>query len=219
MDLSLYQKMIGANNTSLSQAYINDTIIHVNEIFDKSPSFKTILVNHTPMDCIVSHTKKSTILDLLFRPKSVLTKGMYANFESDVYLVTEFVPNEIYPKANLELCNSVLKWKDETGTIKEYKCVVKRDTYNEKEDRQVYTSDSELLAMVQYNDDTKQIKPTQRFMFGSSAFEVVQIDAVTNVYNGNGYIKFGLKFTSTSATDDKENQVADDSGNSGWGDW
>ncbi|ALA47843.1 hypothetical protein ABE137_12675 [Brevibacillus laterosporus] len=219
MDLSLYQKMIGANNTSLSQAYINDTIAHENEFFNDSPSFKTVLVNHTQMDCIVSHTKKSTKLELLFRPKSVLGKGMYINYKSDVYLITEFIPNEIYPKATIELCNSVLKWKDETGKVKEHRCVVKRDTYNEKEDRQVNTSDSELLAIVQYNDDTKRIKPTQRFMFGSSVYEIIKFDDVSNVYNEDGYIKFGLKFTNMSTTDDVENQVADNSGNSGWGGW
>jgi hypothetical protein len=219
MDLTLYQKMIGATNTSLTQAYINDTIVHVNDIFDKSPTFKQIQVNDTPTDCIINHTKKSTVLDLLFRPKSVLNKGMYVLIDSNTYMVTDFVPNEIYPKAIVELCNSTLKWKDSSGTLKEYKCIVTGSTYDENQDKQVFTSDSKLIVLVQYNDDTKTIKPTQRFVFGENAYEVETIDAVSSIYNGVGIIKFGVKFTSVTATDDTTNQVADDSGNSGWGSW
>lgn len=219
MDLTLYEKMIGATNTSATQAYINDTIIHMNDIFDKSPSFKQILIDGTQTDCIINHTKKSSVLNLLFRPKSVLNKGMYALVGADTYMITEFTPNEIYPKAILELCNSNLKWKDVSGVLKEYKCIIKRDAYTEKEDRQVYTSDTELLVMVQYNDDTKAIKPTQRFLFGDNAYEVIQIDSVTNVYNNIGFIKLGVKSVSLTNTDDKTNQVADNSGNSGWGGW
>lgn len=220
MDLTLYQKMIGATNTSVTQAYINDTIAHVNDIFGKSPTFKQIEIDGVQTDCILNHTKKSTVLDLLFRPQSVLNKGMYALIGADTYMITEFIPNEIYPKATLELCNSILKWKDSLGDIKEFKCIVKSDTYNSESDRQVYISDSELYVMVQYNDDTKKIKPTQRFIFSDRAYEVIQTDVVTNVYNDVGYIKLGVKSVGITTTDDKTNQVADSSGNSGWeGGW
>lgn len=218
MDLTLYQKMIGANK-SVTQAYVNDTISHVNDMFSNSPSFNRISLDGVDIDCILSHTKKSTVKELLLRPMTILNKGCYALIGSDTYIVNEFVPNEIYPKANLELCNSDLRWKDQSGNIHSYKCVVKASSFSETDDRQASILQSELVVLVQYNDNTKSVRPSQRFIFGDNAYEVTTIDSVTNVYKGVGVIEFIVKFTSTSVTDDLGGQVADDSGNSGWGEW
>lgn len=58
-----------------------------------------------------------------------------------------------------------------------------------------------------------------RFMFDDSIYEVKSIDSVSNVYENSGVLKLGMKFANTSESDDKENQIADSSGNSGWGEW
>lgn len=218
MDLTLYSKMIGANNSNITQAYINDTILHVNDMFAKSPSFQVMDFDGVDTDTIISH-KKSNVLDILLRPQSVLNKGIYASFEGDTYLITEFVKNEIYPKATVELCNASIKWKH-SDNVHEFKCIVKGNTY-EKDDGNsfVITSEGEISILVQYNADTKTIKPNQRFIFGNSAYEVISIDEVTSVYNGKGVLKLGVKYTSATDTDDKTNQIADSSGNSGWGEW
>lgn len=215
MDLTLYQKMIGANE-SVTQAYINDTIIHVNDMFSKSPSFKQMQFDSVDTDTIVSR-KKSNVIDILLRPQIKVNKGIYTTYDSDTYLLTEFVANEIYPKATIELCNASIKWKDNTNTIKEYNCIVKGDSYKESDDSLVITSDGQVKILVQYNDDTKTIKPNQRFIFGNSAFEVDSIDEVSEVYKGKGILKLTVKYTSATDTDDKTNQIADTSGNSGWG--
>jgi hypothetical protein len=209
--------MIGTSN-SITQAFINDSIAQVNDDFDKSPSFKKIQLDGVQTDCIINH-KKSNVLDILLRPQSVITKGLYVTFNTDTFLLTEFIANEIYPKATLELCNANIKWKDSANVVKEFKCIVKGESYKEVEDKLVVTSESEIAILVQYNDETKTIKPNQRFIFGNSAFEVTSIDEVSNVYKGKGILKLGVKYTSATDTDDKTNQIADKSGNSGWGGW
>lgn len=218
MDLALYSKMIGANNSNITQAYINDTILHVNDMFEKSPSFKIMDFDGVPTDVIINH-KKSNLLDILLRPRSILNKGIYASFEGDSYLITEFVKNEIYPKATIELCNASIKWKS-NDSVYEFKCIIKGNSY-EKDGGSplIATSESEISILVQYNNETKTIKPSQRFIFGNSAYEVVSIDEVTNVYNEKGILKLGIRYASATDTDDKENQIADSSGNSGWGEW
>jgi hypothetical protein len=222
MDLTLYEKRLGA--TSVSEAYKNDTINHINDIFSKSPTFKQVLVDGFAKDGIISHKEQSTELELLFRPQETINKGAYVEIDSDTYMIIDFIPNEIYPKAQLELCNSTLKWKDSMGNLKEYKCIVKGNVYEVKENERtnnkyLITSDSELVVLVQYNDDTKTIKPNHRFIFGDVAFDVKSIDTLTNVYNEKGFIKLVVKFTNLTDTDDIINDVADDSGNSGWSGW
>lgn len=219
MDLTLYQKMIGANNSNITQAYINDTIVHVNDMFSKSPSYRQVLIDGVESDCIINR-KKSHQLDLLLRPSSLIDAGSYVEMKQSTYIILDFIENEIYPKANASLCNRFLRWKDGEGEIKEYKCFVKGTTYEENDDTQiVYNSDGELTVQVQYNNDTKSIKPQMRFIFDESVYEVSSIDSVSNVYDGKGVLKLVLKFANLTDTDDKENQIADDSGNSGWGEW
>lgn len=218
MDLTLYQKIVGVS-TSTPNAYVNDTITHVNGMFNQSPSFKKIKIDGVEKDCILSHTKKANVLDLLFRPKSVLNRGIYVTVDADTYLITEFVPNEIYPKAVVELCNESLKWKDALGNVLEHKCVIKARTFTEIEERQVMIGQEELIVLVQYNRDTKTIIPTQRFILGDQTYEMLTIDDVTQIYNGVGIMQCTVKLSSTADSDDVVNKIADDSGNSNWGGW
>lgn len=218
MDLTLYQKMIGANNSNMTQAYINDSINHVNDMFSKSPSYRQVKIDGVDSDCIINR-KKSKQMDLLLRPNTIVSEGAYVDFKEDTYIVLDFIENEIYPKANASLCNRTLKWKASNGEVYEYKCFVKGATYEEDKTKTVYTSEGELIVYVQYNDYTRTIKPQTRFIFDESVYEVSSIDNVSNVYNGKGVLKLGMTFTNTTATDDKENQIADSSGNSGWGGW
>ncbi|MGG4105152.1 hypothetical protein AAXB25_14645 [Paenibacillus lautus] len=218
MDLTLYQKMIGANNSNITQAYINDTILHVNDMFSKSPSYRQVLIDGVEADCIINR-KKSHQMDLLLRPNSLIDAGAYVELNQNTFIVLDFIDNEVYPKANVSLCNRSLRWKD-GSEIKEYKCSVKGTTYEENDDTQIiYNSDGKLTVHVQYNNDTKTIKPQMRFVFDESVYEVYSIDSTSSVYDGKGVLKLVLKFTNTTDTDDKDNQIADDSGNSGWGDW
>ncbi|TVX86074.1 hypothetical protein [Paenibacillus agilis] len=218
MDLTLYQKMIGANNSNMTQAYINDSISHVNDMFSKSPSYRKVVIDGVDSDCIINR-KKSHQMDLLLRPNFTIDKGSYVVLGLNTFIVMDFIENEIYPKANVNLCNRSLRWKDSQGEIKEYKCFVTGTTYEEDDAKIVYNSDGELTVQVQFNDDTKAIKPQMRFIFDESVYEVTSIDTASKVYNGKGFMKLILKFTNTTDTDDKDNQIADSSGNSGWGGW
>jgi hypothetical protein len=217
MDLTLYKKVLGSN--SVAQGYIKDTILHVNDSFSKSPSFRQVEINGEMIDAIVSQVKKSTEIEFLFRPQTKFDKGVYVSIGQDIYLIKDFLPNEIYPKAKAELCNSSLKWRSSAGDLLEYKCVVKSSSFGERTERQAFILHSELIVLVQYNDDTKTIKPTQRFIFGGHVYEVTTIDSVTDVYNDKGIVELIVKFASSSSTDDIDNQIPDDSGNSGWGEW
>lgn len=150
MDLSLYQKTIGMNSNNISQGYMNDTIAHVNDMFSKSPSYRSVTVDGIHTDCIISR-KKSSQLDMLFRPNSIVQMGSYVLLSGKTYLIMDVIENDIYPKAFLNLCNRDLKWKNNLNEVVEYKCFVNGSTYEEDLTKTLYTSDGELTVYVKFN--------------------------------------------------------------------
>lgn len=218
MDLSLYEKRIGA--VSLSEAHIEHSIIITNHEFSQATGYIKIKINDIEEDCILSNTKKSTVKELLLRPRKIATKGLYVTISNERYLCTEFVPNEVYPKMTIELCNNILKWEDENGDLVSYECVIKGNQYDEDDGKSIIIIDSsEMTILIGYDNVTKKIKPQQRFIVGDSAFTVSAIDKISNVYKDNGFIKLTIKATSLSSTDDIDNGVPNESGNSDWGGW
>lgn len=222
MDLTKYKARLMA--TSISDAYINDTVSMVNDDFDKTTSYRQIEIDGVSDECNVRLTDDSSKLKIWLRPKKSINKGMYVLLDGKMYMVTDFVPNEIYPKAEIELCNNTLRWRDTLNDLNEYSCIVKGEsielnetTYGDR--RLVATSDAELKVLVQYNSDTKKIKVDDRFLFGNNAYNVIGIDNITNVYQEKGFIKLTVQATGKTATDDTTSGVANDTGNSDWGAW
>jgi hypothetical protein len=220
MDLTKYKKRLGA--TSMSEAYVNDTIAIINADFTNAPSYRQIQLNGVDEDCTFNLTKESNKREILLRPRTIIKKGMYVQLESNDYIVTECVPNEIYPKAEIVLCNNTLRWRDTLNVLKQYSCIIKGDSISINNDntgdkRLVIDSIAELKVIVPYNDDTKTIEPTQRFVFDGNAFDVTGIDRMTDVFKDEGLIILTVKATAMTDTDDVVTNVADDSGNSNWG--
>lgn len=224
MDLSRYTKLLGTS--SLSEAFINDTADIINMNFHDNPSYKRIKIDGKDSDCTVGHTKKSTDLTIFLRPYEKPNKGMYIELEEKTYIAIDYTPNIVYPKVQIRLCNNVLKWVNEEGILKEYKCIVEglnlevsEGLGNRDNQRLVLTSSAELNVVVQYNDDTKNIDIGQRFIFDGNAYTVNAIDKLSNVENGKGIIILTIKSTGKTDTDNVNDGVADDTGNSGWGGW
>lgn len=223
MDLTAYERII--NGSTKSESDINNSVEIYNSEFSEYPFYREILIDGVDGECIFKTTKKSTEMKLYFRPYTSITKGMYILLEGDMYMVTEFVSNGIYPKAEIELCNNTLRWRDTLGTLHEYDCIISGSGYEfDEPTRQnhkiiMQMSKSELNIMVKYDENTKAISPKTRFIFGGYAYDVLEIDSMTNVYKEQGFITLGVTATELTDTDDTNTGIADDSGNSGWGDW
>lgn len=211
MDLTLYKKVLNAE--SIPESFIENTANRVNEMFANSPSYRKMLVDDVEIDVIFNYGKKHGEAHALLRPKEKWTKGLYGNVDEDVYMVTEHTSNKIYPKAKLELCNSEILWEGKNKKLHRYKCIVRGKTYEESDDRTVVVSKAELTLLIQYNDDTKEISPRQRFSIDGLSFEVVSIDSISNVYKGEGFIEIEIK----SISKIKEDESGEDG--SGWGEW
>lgn len=223
MDISRYERRLNA--TSKGEAFENSTVDLINATFDGNPSYTKVLYKGEETDALYRlHKYMSNTVYLTFRPYTEILIGDYVEFNGKTYFVREITPNEIYPKAEILYCNNTLRWKDSFGSIFEFPCAISGNTLvlddakYSNNNRFVLRSDSTLYVKVPYNDSTKLIYPTQRFVINNKVFDVTTINDL-DVVDGKGYLELALTSTAKSSTDDLENNIADSSGDSGWGEW
>lgn len=125
--------------------------------------------------------------------------------------------NELSQTADtkLVLCNNRIKAIDkDTGTIWEEPVYVGFDfsSTNEQINKKGTISNGRLVCMVQYNENTKKIKPNQRFILShKTAFIVEQLN-LFNLENTNDseptMLTMDIKWSTVIPTDDLVNNLA-----------
>jgi hypothetical protein len=186
----------------------------INNSFKDSPFYMSIPIDGTMTDVrIVSDDDKDPDKKtLLFRPQTVKNRGSIAVIDGYNWMIMDFFDNPMFPKASIYRCNEVLKWKDKSGNIHQYPCIVKILSDREidlKSDKMFEMPYNKFVVNVQYNQDSINIILAQRFIFKQSTYKVVGKDDSTKVINGNGYISFVLEQTPSNPKDDFVNQIAD----------
>lgn len=214
--MNVYKRRLKATNSS--DALVKTSITQVKEMFKDSPLYKVITIDGITTDARVN-LEDDENSHLLLPPQSSTNKGAIAEFDSVKWMVMDYKPDVVYPKAQVKLCNQVVKWIDGSGVTHEYPCVATGKGYQLDENGEyLVTSDGKVVALIPYNSVTQGIEEKQRFVFGDRSYEVIGVDDVSNVVNGKGYIEVTVEVTSTASTDDTVNKVADNNNNdSGWG--
>lgn len=223
MDLTLYEERLGVSSNV--EGFLKGTETIVNENFDKAISYRQILLNGIDADCQYKRSKQFNKLDIWLRPNTQIDKGLYVVFENSTFLITEFVENELYPKCEIELCNNTLRWKDDLGNVLEYACIIKGSNYelDNAKGNVFIASNAEPIVIVPYNAETKSISTEQRFVFNGFGYITSSIDLISQTYirDGNtvGLVELKLTSAGLAKSDDVVVGVADNTGNSGWGEW
>lgn len=218
MDLDIYKKRLKKANQS--DALLYNSIKQVNNSFDNSPNFYNITINGLDYDVHINSLKGEK-KELLLRPDTTLQKGSIADIHGENWIVTEFKPNKIYPKAVIDFCNQSLKWKRDDVTF-EYPCFVSKSKNYRFKETNTYMdmSEADIEVYTQYNSDTDYIHESQRFLFNGKSFEVVGVDNFSQVYKDDGILIISLQRASSSELDDGSTNTAGDGNSSGWeGGW
>lgn len=217
MNLQAYNRRLGAKTSS--KALENQSIKQVKRLFKNSPTYKEIILNNTTVGVRVNLVQKSSERLILFKPDEGTSVGSIAEFDSKKWMVQEFLPSRVYPKAKVQFCNETIKWIDELGNTIEHPCVATGSNYSLQEgDKYVIHAEGKLTVLVSHNSDTSKIQESQRFIFGGKSYEVVGIDNVTRVDNGVGILQILVELTSSSESDNEISKVADNKdNNTGWG--
>lgn len=210
-----YKKRLEANGSTVGESFANYTKDLINKTFADSPFYQVVPINNVNTGVRVLSTKFSHVKNLLFKPEVVLNKGSYVGLDGATWLMIDFSNDGIYSKSVVQRCNDVLKWKNSSGTIKEYKCVatdsaISNTSFDLENQQQVSVTlpIGELNVFVQLNNDTSTITEKQRFIIGNRPYKVVGINNVNDVFNGVGMLKISMKLDTIATGDDFTNDIA-----------
>lgn len=215
MDLKAYKRRLGTRTPS--EALVNASIQQIKSMFTDSPLYQEIKIDGLNKGVRVNYDDENQ-RQLLLQPNDSTEKGAIAEFDNLKWLVTEYKPDIVYPKAIVTVCNQIAKWNDGVNFY-EYPVVAIGKGYklNETNMKYMRVAEGDITIKIPYNSDTKTIKESQRFIFGDRAYEVVGVDDISNVLNSTGILEVTLEITSTSSKDDLDTDVADNDNSSGWG--
>lgn len=204
---------VGTNEAS---SIVNSTFELANREFANAPNFKVVKVNGNDVDVRVLDGATSGIKKLLLRPQATLNVGDYVEYDSKFWIVFDINGELISPKATIQACNEVMKWKDADGNVYQYPTLATA-TRNTKFDivstqMQVEMLQAGIYAYLPYDKATKDVRTSQRFIFGDRVYEISGTDDLTMINEKRvGIIQFSCRITPRTEEDDFVSRIADNS--------
>nr|WP_082970858.1 Ig-like domain-containing protein [Mycobacterium sp. E3298] len=197
-----------AYGSSIGETRKNATIYKINESFKDSPSYHELPIDGVNTEVRVVTTDKYNIQTLLFRPSTVAHFGSYVSIDSEDWIITELFSNDIYPKATIKRCNSMLKWLDADGYLKQYACVFESPSSIQtgiKENQIMTIPNGKRIVTVKKDLITSTLKRDKRFILDNHAYKITDIDSTTK----EGLTVLSLEDTEINSADNLELGIAD----------
>ncbi len=212
--LDRFNKRMALNGGSLRDEYIFSTRKLLKETFADDPSFMPNIyfwrlglkeyVHEKPIGIRLygrsySAANGVTIKFQTLYDTPVVVGDIVYDAEKDEYLIcTEaFDVDGINHKGKFTLCNWILKWQKDDGTILEYPCYDMNSTqYNsgEQSNRQFVIESNQHMLTLPCDENTVELRSPQRFYLDKatinpSTFIVTQNDTTSHNYGKKGLIK------------------------------
>jgi len=205
-----------AQGSTIKQSLINNTAqVYVNS-FEDNAGYTTIIIDGVNTGVIITNGKDSTHKFILFLPNTTIPIGEIVTIATDTtpsttqyWLVTDFIPSLISPKASIQLCNDTLNWQTSTGFKYSVPCVATRSLLTKMDIKEssynVSLLEGEMNVFVTADIVTETIKADQRFYLGNQIYYVGGIDDISNI----GIIRFSMKTTTKSENDNDTLRICD----------
>lgn len=194
-----YRSRLLSQGNSSAESVINTTKQVVNNSFDTSLSAKTILVDGVSMIAIVNQGDTSEEKSILFKPDTVIDKGTVVTIDSLNYLAMDFEANEVYPVAQVKLCNSTFPIQsDKTQVLKGYNefdepiyeytesppenvpCIVEAKITSDSVEEAINLPEGRLNVVIPFREHPDIAEGKQFTMYGSS-YQIIGIDYTKSV--------------------------------------
>lgn len=213
-----WRARIASIGSSQSNALENQTIQFINAKFADSPMYMQVPINGVTtsirllrdMDEDDSDTKR-----ILFLPNETVNKGSIVQIYGDNWLVNTVDDHPYFPTGHLLRCSDSLRWYLSNGvTQKTYPCAIIPTTKNtmDKADKMLEMAMYQLHIFVQFNADTETIGKGMRFILGNNnAVEIVGVDGVSNIFDGEGYLDLSANIVTLTPNDNLTTKYADNS--------
>ena len=115
--------------------------------------------------------------ELVFQDIDYLVNlGNYYRFSNAYWLTINLDElNRTTKNIIVRRCNNFLRWKNSSGDIYEYPCVLEYDATaaSPRVDNNIITPNNRIRVIVQANKDTLTLKVNHRFIFGDRTFKII----------------------------------------------
>ncbi|WP_311078289.1 hypothetical protein [Paenibacillus polymyxa] len=156
------------------------------ELLADSPESSDVLIDGIAKRVIIQQSAKDGVLNILGRYGDYKAGDIVFAISNKLnFLVTQRPYfNKMYQRSKLEECNIELRWVDENGTIQYQPSVLYsniRSNIGIEEGKTMILPTARRQIATQHNQFTSKIKKEMRFIIGSEAFEVIDVDSVSDI--------------------------------------
>ena len=213
----LYRKIV-ACATSPSDNLREDMKQELRDTFFQNPSYHRIRINsedtdshaHILYDRKIDYNGDPNIQFIAMHPDYSINTGDYVYvYDWDSHWI---VPNkegneDVQEKAIIVKCLATWKWQDENNVVHEYPCALYDNfstTTGFLQRKNITIPAGNMVAFVQYNEDTSAIELNQRMLFNKQAWLINKIQDMQQ----EGMILFYMVKDLIQADDDFTNMIA-----------
>lgn len=203
--LNLHKKRLNIQpcNNRYRNEYEYNTKKFINTHFSQSPLYDIVKIDNKDIEVRIVESKNyktNTPYEekvLLLRPNTVVQNGSYVHIidkntnKNGVWLLTFYESHILYPKCYIRYCNKSLSYSNN-----KYPCVVttKVSLSSDIEENKIMAlPKGHLLVLVQANNETLSTKDGERFLIDGIAYEVQEVNIVSNTENKIGIVEMNLK--------------------------
>src|SRR5690606_1827400 len=190
-----YKNRLDVSGTSFEENYTRHTKDLVSRSFKDSPSYIVVRLDGLNVDARVTSRKKRAEKEISFLPDTNFNIGSLVNYKNEDYLVVDKFDSEIFPKANLKLCNTSLSltsepsqvdtgevdWRgnpiyEETpGETIVIPCIVESKIYYNQSTEAINLPDGHLQIILSYTEH-KDIALNGKITVYNENYQIVEVD-------------------------------------------
>lgn len=211
------RKLMNKGGSSISATTIRGKRKIIRD-FKQDPSYRNAILKKRDLTEIQldvrlkNNPNKTTEKIFNILPDTIISIGDYIQYDTPfkTFIVEEFEDNSLSPFAKGFMCEQNLKWIDDNGIIRDFKCDKTSNSYGSKINTSnglISEIDSKADIKVQYNEHTIKIPKDYRFIFSSSIDDIYKV-INKEVSIGKGILKFTLEKDVMITEDDLDNCVA-----------
>jgi hypothetical protein len=199
-----YRNRLLSQGSSGKKAVENATINLVIKNFSASFGYKIVKVDQVDTDVIYSNGKDHVDGELLFKPQYVPVIGSIVEIDTAKYLIVDTKKHEIYPTAEIKLCNSNFPLPGEqvctehtndfgetyeecvSSSPIELPCIVENFFYKDGTNEAINLAKGQINVTMSYFEN-ENIAINKEFIMYSTRYKITDID-YTKSLNGIGLI-------------------------------
>lgn len=220
MDWNYYKNLYSVNGNNEKEIEINELIEELNLLIPENASCKDVVINDKEHKLVILDEKEPYIKKIITMPNdNDIYSGDIVNLNGSSWLIKNLQTNEeIYKSGKMYQCNIEVKWINKKGNIiKKHAASINSSEFGAgvNNDKVIETGKSIMNIWLPFDDETMTLTRGTRMFIDNNIesptpFEVIDVNTVTNVYNGYGVISVVFKESQfNSETDNVELMICD----------